>query len=722
MNQMNIKKRSRLLLVDDEAINRDYFGHRLEIEGFIVETSDSGPDALTAISQTEYDAILLDVSMPEMSGQEVLRRIRKGYSALELPVLLVTSNSESDEMIEAFNFGANDYITKPINIPVAVARINSHIVSKRLSQQLRESEARYALSARGANDGLWDWDLIEDSILFSPRWKSMLGYSVDSIGSSPAEWFDIIHQDDIKHVRMELQKHIDGETEQFECEHRMLHNDGSYRWVLTRGIAVRNQEGVSTRMAGSQTDITRGKAADPLTGLPNRVLFMDHLASAVKKSSGDEDYVFAVLFMDLDRFKIINDSLGHHTGDELLVTVAKRIESSIRESDVFTHFDDRCTVARFGGDEFVVLLKGIKNVENVSKVAQRIIDVVSHPITLKGNQIIPSISIGIAMGQHGEHASEELIRDADTAMYQAKAEGKSCYRVFDNEMRQKALERLTIENDLKGGIERNEFRVRYQPIVSLKTGVIDGFEALIRWQHAIQGLISPDEFIKAAEDTGFIVPLGAWVLEQACCQLYSWHQKYPSQSNLFVSVNVSSQQFVDVGFVDTVQECLLKSGIPPECLKLEITETAIMAHPDLAIKTFEKIRDLGVQISLDDFGTGYSSLSYLQHFPVNTLKIDRSFIERLEVSESREIIKTIVKLAHSLGMNVTAEGIESPTHHKTLSEIQCETGQGFLYSHPETPDQVDVLLSDNEKSYHLGKLPHFEKLLDQVTKFESVTG
>lgn len=705
-----------LLVVDDEEMNRDMLSRRLEVEGYTVATATCGAEAIRMVSEQQFDAVLLDVMMPNQNGYEVLREIRKTQSSLELPILMVTAKNLNEDVVIAFEAGANDYISKPINFSVALARVSCQVASRRLSAQLRESETRYSLSAQGANDGLWDWNLVTNQVFYSDRWKTMLGHDKKEIGESIDEWFSRIHQEDLSHVQNALSAHRSGKTQQFENEHRMLHQDGTYRWVLTRGVAIRDVSGREVRMAGSQTDITRGKAADALTGLPNRVMFLDHLKAAIKACIDQPKSMFAVMFLDLDRFKVINDSLGHHAGDELLVVVAKRLEACLRASDLICRYNDRCTVARFGGDEFVVLLRGISDVESASQVADRIGRVLSEPAILQGNEVSISASIGIAIGNQLSTSADELLRDADTAMYEAKSQGKSQFCLFDQSMRERAVERLALESDLRRALRESEFQVYYQPIVALPSGRIEGFEALLRWLHPVRGVVSPADFIPIAEETGFIVELGNWVLQQACRQLKDWQSNYSTQSPLFMSVNVSTTQFSDPGLIGDVLECLEQTGIDPNCLKLEITESAIMRNPDSAVSILRELRKLGVHISLDDFGTGYSSLSYLQNFPIDTLKIDRSFIERLEGStQSQEIVRTIIALAHSLGMNVTAEGIEKRAQHSKLNEIACETGQGYLYSQPIPHMSVDHLLRENEENLVRGRSVRFGSFCELAT-------
>jgi diguanylate cyclase (GGDEF)-like protein/PAS domain S-box-containing protein len=684
-----------LLVVDDEEMNRDMLSRRLELEGYSVMTAPGGAEALQLVAEHNFDAVLLDAMMPLQSGYEVLAELRKDHSAMDLPVLMATAKSQSEDVVHAFELGANDYITKPINFPVAMARIKCQVAGKKLATKLRTSEMRYSLSAQGANDGLWDWDLETNRIYYSERWKAILGLESKEVGDGPEEWFDRIHAEDRPHVEQSLAAHRAGETAQFECEYRMLHRDLSFRWVLTRGMAVRDESGRETRMAGSQTDITRGKGADPLTGLANRVMFMDHLKATVEAAKNKPGACYAVLFLDLDRFKVINDSLGHLVGDELLVTIARRLESCLRSADLISRITERCTISRFGGDEFVILLQGLHETSNAALVADRILSVLAEPLSLCGNDVSISTSIGIAVGSKGAESADDLLRDADTAMYQAKTNGKSRWCLFDQSLREQAVERLELEKELRNGIKVGEFIVHYQPIVELHSQAIKGFEALLRWKHPTRGLVSPVDFVPVAEEIGFIVELGTWVLRQACHQLRAWQLKFPTHADLFVSVNVSTKQFANTRLVECVQESLSESGLDPRCLKLEITESAIMSDPRTAAETLKKLRSLGVSISLDDFGTGYSSLSYLQSFPINTLKIDRSFVNRLGSSnESDEIVRTIVKLAHTLGMEVTAEGIEEPSQRAHLTTLACESGQGFLYSHPISEVNVDQLLTE----------------------------
>src|SRR5689334_18365619 len=363
---MMSSQQSRLLIVDDNEMNRDMLARRLERNGYLVDVVDSAKQLMQRVKQNTVDLVLLDIEMPEISGIDALKSLRESYSPIDLPIIMVTAKTQSEDVVKALNLGANDYLTKPVDLPVALARIGTQLSHKRAQEALRESEERYALAARGANDGLWDWNLAQNAIYFSGRWKAMLGYQENEIGNSPDEWIERIHDADRQRVKGEIAAHQKGSTPHFESEHRMLHKDGTFRWMLSRGLAVHDASGVPMRMAGSQTDITEGKVSDPLTGLPNRLLFIDRLGRLIKHGRRRKDYVFAVLFLDLDGFKMINDSLGHLMGDQLLLGVATRLEKCLRSSDTVARIGQGFTMARLGGDEFTILLDDLKDSADAS--------------------------------------------------------------------------------------------------------------------------------------------------------------------------------------------------------------------------------------------------------------------------------------------------------------------------------------------------------------------
>jgi len=591
-----------------------------------------------------------------------------------------------------------DIYTYPIydeqgNVTGVIEYIRDVSERKRTEVALRESQERYALAARGTNDGMWDWNLRSDSFYYSPRWKYMLGLSEHYFSESPDEWLNRIHRDDREEVEKDIDTHISGNSAHFENEHRLLHKNGTYLWMHVRGLAVRDNTGKAYRIVGSMTDITERKEAeqqlifdalhDALTGLPNRLLFMDRLRHAIDREKRNTNYLFAVLFMDIDRFKVLNDSMGHAIGDEMLVSVSQRLEECLRTGD---------TVARFGGDEFAILLEDLRNEREALSIAERINEKFALPFCLRGQELYTSASIGIVFSSTEYGKPEHLIRNADIAMYQAKTNKSSLYEVFNNEMYSEAVARLELETDLRIAVKQHEFKLLYQPIVSVTTGNITGLEALIRWNHPIYGSVSPDRFIPVAEDTGLIVTIGEWVLEEACRQLRLLQNQLPLNNPLSISVNISSKQLL-TSLCKRIQRILHETGLAPSSLILEMTETMIMENAEMVFPLLFELKKMGVKLNIDDFGTGYLSLSYLYNLPVDMLKIDHSFVKRIgSHGENMEIIEAITSLARSLNMGIIAEGVEHENQLIQLEKLNIKYMQGYFFSKPLDSEQIASLL------------------------------
>jgi len=698
------ESRDTLLIVDDEEPNRDMLSRRLSRVGYRVACAASGPLALQTIESEKIGAVLLDIMMPGMSGLELLQVLRVTYSPSQLPIIMVSSIQDSDQIAEALNAGANDYITKPIDFAVAQARIKTQLTRRRTEEVLRESEERYALAMRGSREGVWDWDFLADHVRYSVQWKNLLGFSEDEIGDSPLEWLSRIHEEDRPHVESILaEKKALRSSAEFSSEHRIHHKSGDYRWVLCRGAIVHAPDGKPVRMVGSMSDITPSKAFDSLTGLSNRTAFVDKLTTLLRETAGDQRKTFALLFLDLDRFKVVNDSLGHDIGDQLLQTVGKRLEGSVHYHKHERSLDN---LARFGGDEFAVLLTGLSDPLDSVTVGRRILDRIRGPFQLGGHEIVANASIGIALGDETYSSAAEILRDADTAMYGAKSAGGGRYQLFDFSLRAEAIERLELESHLGQALEKNELMLYYQPKVHLKNGNTIGFEALLRWRHPAKGLISPSKFIPLAEDTGDIVPIGTWVLEQAAAQLVRWQSLYPQEPPLTMALNVSVKQLRHPDFVGVVQNVLTKSGVNPATLQLELTESILMEDSDATSKILHELKQLGLALDVDDFGTGYSSLNKLDRYPFDSIKIDRTFVLRLHKDlRSAEVIRGIAMLAHSLKLNITAEGIESQADADTLIGLGCHYGQGYLYSRPLAVEEIErtVLSEINFTTHGPGK-------------------
>jgi diguanylate cyclase (GGDEF)-like protein len=558
-----------LLVVDDELLNRDVLQRRLERVGYRVLVADSGPSALAIAAAQRVDLVLLDVMMPGMDGVETLKQLRRARSVSELPVIMVTAKDSSEDVVEALEAGANDYMTKPVDFAIAQARIRTQLTARR---------------------------------------------------------------------------------------------------------------------------------ADPLTGLPNRLLFMERLNEQIARSAAAGAFEFAVFFLDVDRFKVVNDSLGHTVGDGLLTGISRRLEQSLRSTDTVARFAGECTLARLGGDEFTVLLAGVRNVVDARMIADRLVAAVSKPFELEGRQVVVTVSVGVVMADARYQQAEDMVRDADTAMYRAKDRGKARCEIFDTSMLAAAEERLVIESDLRRAIDRQEFELHYQPIVTLSDQRLCGFEALVRWQHPVRGLVPPGGFIPVAEETGLIVPIGLWVLREACRQMRAWDSEFPECADMMVNVNLSARQCLHPTLVSDVTRVLAETGLEPHRLKLEITESLVLEGSEEVIGILKALRGLGVQLGLDDFGMGYSALSYLQQLPVQTIKIDRSFVNGIQNASNVEIVRAILSLASGLSMNVTAEGVETADQAARLKDLSCEFAQGYFFDRPLTHDRAREVLQRHKRS------------------------
>lgn len=568
---------------------------------------------------------------------------------------------------------------------------------KRWEEALRESEERYSLAAAGANDGLWDWNLLTGEVHYSARWRATLGYGEDELAPTLDAWLDLVHADDLALLRAQLDAHVAGKTPHFENEHRIRTRSGDYRWVQVRGLAVRDDER-AYRMAGSQRDITDRKRVedelshsalhDSLTGLPNRALFMDRLNNAIERAERRKGHSFGVIFLDLDRFKMINESLGHQAGDHLLKEISERLGRCIRGGD---------TVARLGGDEFAILLEDLEGSQEVHEVADRVQESLQQPFVIGGEECFTGASLGIAFSATGYDRAEDVLRDADIAMYQAKSEGRTRQVVFKPHMHTQAVKTLALENDLRRAVDRSEFTVHFQPVVDLRNGRLRAFEALVRWAHPERGLVSPGEFLPLAQETDLSAAIGWLVLEMASEQMQRWHAGPLSDLGLEdvgVSVNLDAKQLASTELVDRVEDVLDATGLDARLLHLEITEDMIIVQPELSAQILDQLRRRGIRLFIDDFGTGYSSLSQLKRFPVDTLKIDRSFVDQmLDQRDDLEIVHTVVQLGRNLDLEVMAEGIETAQQLLRLRELGCDFGQGYYFARPMPGEEIDEHLA-----------------------------
>jgi diguanylate cyclase (GGDEF)-like protein/PAS domain S-box-containing protein len=680
----------RVLLVDDDeddyVMTRDMLAE-LGRGAFLLGWVSSYEEAREAVARGEHDVYLLDYRLGERSGLDLLREA--GGENCAAPMILLTGQGGDEEDTEAMRAGAADYLVKGSLEAALLGRSIRYAVERaRASRALRESEERYHRLVELSPDAI----LVHadgEIVFINGAGIKLLGADTcgQIVGRPIKEFVRHDHQDGIG-------RRIYGDTgdagDAAFLEEKLVRSDGTEVCVEAAAVPFVYKERPAIQVVAR--DISRRKQMeerllhdafhDALTALPNRALFMDHLKLAVERAKRPEKkYLFAVLFLDLDRFKIINDSLGHTMGDQLLVATAARIQKCLRHLD---------TVARFGGDEFAVLLDGVEDVNDTIRVAQRLQREITTPINVGGHEVFTSVSIGIALSNTGYERPEEVLRDADTAMYRAKAGGKSRYEIFDKGMHSRAVALLRLETDLRRAVEREEFVVHYQPIVSLFDDSIQGFEALVRWQHPERGLVTPSEFIPVAEETGLIIPLGRWVLRESCRQMHRLQAASAAQRPLSLSVNLSGKQFMQPDLVGQVEEVLRETGFDPRCLQLEITESSVIENTETVTEMLMQLRALGIRLSMDDFGTGYSSLGYLHRFPIHTLKIDRSFVSGGD--GENEIVRTIIMLARNMGMDIVAEGVETQAQLAYLKELKCEYGQGFLFSHPLDIDTACKLL------------------------------
>lgn len=707
-----------ILIVDDLPDNLRVLSTTLTEAGYQVRCARNGSMALKAAETLSPALILLDINMPEMDGYEVCQRLKADERTGEIPVIFLSALDEELDKVKAFSVGGIDYITKPFQIGEVLARIHNQLslqsakaeilqlnaileakVKQRTQElqitnhKLRESEKQLKSILGSLQEVVWCLSPHDLRVLYvNPMVEKVYGRAIADFGKQPNLRLESIHPEDRQ--RVESCYEILKQKGYFNGEYRIVRPDGMVRWVSDRAKVIYDDKGEAVRLDSIVDDITVRKEAeaqlrhdalhDALTGLPNRALFMEQVELALKQIKRRPNYLFGLLFIDLDRFKLVNDSLGHGVGDRLLIEIARLLEQCVRPTDI---------VARLGGDEFTILLDNIQELSNVQKIAERILEKLTSPFTIAEHTVFSGASIGIVLGSSDYQSADDLMRNADIAMYRAKLNGKGTYLIFGQEMYTETLKRLEIENNLRLAIERREFFLHYQPIFSVKATQLSGFEALVRWHQPQQGLISPAEFIPVAEETGGIVPIGEWVLEEACRQLQQWRSKYDRASALTMSVNLAGKQIHDPKLLQIIDRILRTTGLPGSCLRLELTESMLMQKTQSTIDLLMQIRHRGIGLSIDDFGQGYSSLSYLPRFPVNFLKVDRAFIDRMTGdSDNLEIVRTIVGLAHTLEMDVIAEGVETAEQLAYLERLNCKFAQGYFLAKPLDARSAEAFL------------------------------
>ncbi len=631
----------------------------------------------------------LGAALPPLNGGELTRAVKEVRSdrvARTLPQVRLTAEATS-----------RVFQVKVLPVVDGVALVWHEVTdTARADQEVRRAAERLALAAEGANDGLWQWDLRSQDFYVSGRWWEMIGMRAEASIVRPDAWLERVHPEDLADLKQTLAAYLAGQEEVFQHQHRIRHEDGTYRRFLCRGRTVKVANRRRDRIAGSLTDTTEQTIAqerlrsvgviDALTGLCNREVFVEGLGRRLEEATLRRiSTCFAVLYLDLDRFKVVNDSLGHLVGDALLIAVSRRLEACLRPGDA---------LARLGGDEFAILLNGLTDETQANAIALRIQQSLSASFSISGREVFTSASIGIAFGPAHYTNPDEVMRDADTAMYHAKSRGKARHEVFDAVMHARVRDRLSLENDLRRAVASHDFEVHYQPIVELTSGMCIGFESLVRWTRDGQP-VSPATFIPIAEELGLIESVGTWVMQQACRAFADWQRRFPDAGLDCITVNVSSRQLMQQNFLRVVQQAVQESGLKKADLRVEITETALMDSPGEAALLLRDLRNYGVRVYLDDFGTGYSSLSHLHKLPVDALKIDRSFVNSLLLPDRPAIVESILALARTLKTSVVAEGIETPEQARELERLGCTHAQGFLFSRPISATAVEALLTAN---------------------------
>jgi diguanylate cyclase (GGDEF)-like protein len=697
---------TRILIIDDDPLVRLLACQAAEALGFEAQEAVDGREGLAMIESRRPDLVLLDVDMPVLNGFQTCAAIReRGH---EIPVLIATGLTDSETIDRAFEVGATDFINKPLDWHVLQHRIRFLLRASRAFEELRstlsdlqDSQNRLATARRLGSIGSWEWAPGEAEMIWSEELYRMLEME-PSVGASSLDGFlAAIHPEDRPIIEKSLRKAA-AEATAWSLDHRILTLSGETR-IVHQQVEVRcGAQGAAECVSGTIQDITDRRRAeeqirqlahyDALTSLPNRRSLEKYLGRVLERARRCSETT-ALLFLDLDRFKRINDTMGHVSGDDLLKAVAQRLLEMVRTTDYVGRPNEIVApVSRLGGDEFAVVLNQIASANEASQAAGRLLEALSQPFHLSGQEVVMGACIGIALFPNDAQDANSLLRSADSALHQAKAAGGTTYSFFSESMNERATRKLQLETGLRRGIDLDELFLQYQPLKHVQTGRIMGVEALVRWQSPEFGLLPPMEFIPLAEETGLIEALGAWVLNAACAQLRSWEEQ--GLTLLRVSVNISSEQFRMPGIARMVEATLQGNGLDPSRLELEITESAIIGEEPSVIEAVHSLKELGVDLALDDFGTGYSSLTHLIRFPIDRIKIDRSFVSRIgNDPQSDAIVAALVGMAHRLGLSVTGEGVETEAQERFLLAEDCDILQGFLIGRPSGANDIAALAS-----------------------------
>jgi len=678
------------MLVNDPAITGNAeLCRALEREGFVIEAVPDQDRLTGRLREGGADLVVLDISLDADADFFFLAQMRHYHPHEHLPILASAARGMTTRAALALSKGADEILFTDDDPELTTARLTSFMQQHRRLTDLVASEGRYALAARGSRDGLFDWDLESGRIYYSNEWKLLLGISVVDHLDSPDDWFTRIHEDDRALLRSRLALHVEGVTPGFECQSRMLHEDGHYIWVLARGICERDADDRAVRLVGTITDLSQRSLHDRRTGLPYRELFMERLEQAVAECQLDPERFFSIMHVEIDRFKLISEGYGHDILDRLLIGISRRIERCVGAGD---------TLAFLGGESFVILLPDTADLSHADGVANQIHLQLIAPFQLDENEVFTKASIGITKLSCKKSNREELLREAQTAMRFARRLGSGHTERFGADMTSRGRELLELETGLRSALDREEFLLYYQPQTRLTDNEITGFEVLLRWKRADGSMVSPGTFVPIAEETDLILTIGEWVLRTACQQSVAWQKQ--GLPPLRVGINLSERQFRARNLIGLVRQVLDETGLQPELLELEITESIFMEETEQALRILASFRELGIKIALDDFGTGYSSLNYLKRIPFTTLKIDKTFINDMttELGDAA-ICSSIIELAHKLSMEVIAEGVETKEQLMILRAFLCDEVQGFIFSKPLPANEFESMIRErSEKS------------------------
>ncbi|RZU47624.1 response regulator receiver modulated diguanylate cyclase/phosphodiesterase [Fluviicoccus keumensis] len=680
---------TKILIIDDDPITRLLAAEKLTEENFRVFEAANGQQGLSLIQQVKPDLVLLDVIMPDMDGYEVCKEIRRNPLLASLPVIMLTGLEDTASIVRAYDYGATDFVTKPINWTLLVYRIHYILRASRIHDQLAHSESSLANAQRLAHLGSWEWWPEKDTTRRTSEYYRIVGVRRDVLETSMYSVLEHVHEEDRQILRDALLGAAKGTA--YQLQFRIIAGNSGMRVLHEQTQVFYHPDGSIDRIEGITQDITELVAAqqrirnlayyDSLTGLANRQLFRELLQHELLRARRNNKQC-ALLFIDLDRFKRINDTLGHDKGDMVLQAIASRINTCVRSTDLIAISQGQNDmVARLGGDEFTIVLTDISQPEDAAQVAQRLLEVISQPITVGKQEIIVSASIGIAVAPEDGGDVEQLLKNADLAMYAVKDKGRNSYHFFDSTMNETVLNKFALENDLRKAIEQDQLELYFQPKVNPLTHELVGAEVLLRWKHPERGMISPAIFIPVAEESGYIVELGQWVLKQACIINSGWQSQ--GMPIVPLAINMSSANFRHPDLLAGVQRSLDESKLLPSFLVLELTEGILMQDISSTIDTLQALKTMGVSLSVDDFGTGYSSLHYLKRFPIDELKIDRSFVQDIVTDPNdAAITAAIIGLAQNLKLSVVAEGVETTEQADFLLQRGCITMQGFLFARP----------------------------------------